>query len=518
MKYILPILIVTVFVTPVKANPDITGSFCTPSIPTCTTIVEKDKSIQSAINNSKSGDVICVAPGQYKQKVDLNKEGVWLVSKTTEKPIIDGSTLNLGRYERLVTVSAANTKLINFKIQKSAGRCLGLYAQKPKSLENVLVDSVYVTDCGQEHLHVIGENDASENGGSSKGLTIQNSVFEYAYGSCLKGMNDATIKNNIFRYGNTTYKTFGGEALMVDCNYGRSTNNKFYNNFVYNNLKAAVYVHATTGADFTNNVIFQTEAGPVPERQTWAGFSVRGQEVRSYDNLGGKPYNLQNNKFENNIVWGNVRNGISIAGGAPDTTYTNTTIKNNTFYIYSPDTEASLRIDSQLSDIHGSSGPTVGYTKYNNFKIESNLFYNAANQKAVSLYPNSIPNGVTFKNNTWNKKPSGYGSSFSTDVELTPNFVDAPNIKANPQTYNELIEMVKGFKATNTNKGANIDEMVKSMQTCATSNVSPTPTQSEPTPPTPSPTVKYDSFYDLNSDNKVDLQDVIAIIKYIFSY
>jgi hypothetical protein len=122
-----------------------------------------------------------------------------------------------------------------------------------------------------------------------------------------------------------------------------------------------------------------------------------------------------------------------------------------------------------------------------------------------SLYKTMVP-GFTYQN----KQVEGFGANY---IFWNGNFYSRDG-GSQPGYLEEVLKYI------NANSLNVVTSCPGNIECVSLSGANPTPTPSgnipTPTPPTPSPTIKYDPKFDHNDDNKVNLQDVIEVIKFIF--
>ena len=297
----------------------------------CTTVVTPGQSIQSAVTNAQSGQVVCVRGGTYHERVQIKpiSSGMTLQAYPGEKPILDGkSVIPSGRFDGLLSISASNVTVDGFEIRDSGGRGIVVaQSNDPELQRNVIVRNNIVRGSYDMGINVSGNSTQRP-----YNILIENNVV---YDNLLKNAGGDVggsalifleVDSSIAR-GNTIYHNLG-EGLVAD---RWSSNLTFEDNIVYDNMHSNVYLSTTQNPLVQRNLVFCTD-----DRAYWRGKNyqkpVPGITVRDEDYEGQtvKPPVSSGQVIINNIVVGCGRNLVistqQVGGGLKDAL-----IANNSF-------------------------------------------------------------------------------------------------------------------------------------------------------------------------------------------
>ena len=232
--------------------------------------------IQDAINEANSGDIIYVRKGTYSEKLLVDKT-VSLIGEDFYQTIIDG-----GGVDKVVTVTANNVLITNFTIKNSG------YGQQ------AYFSNIYLDSCKQT---LIKNNNIRDNG---YGI--------YLYNSSNNIISSNKIENNFFvgiYLHNSSYNNVSSNIISntyyfgVILWYGLHLCNSFNNIISSNTIAAsnyAIYVDFSSGNLFIHN-IFTNNEHPIQNyggsTNTWDdGYPFGGNYWSSYVgvDLYGGPY------------------------------------------------------------------------------------------------------------------------------------------------------------------------------------------------------------------------------------
>mgnify|MGYP001358343495 FL=1 len=299
----------------------------------CSSVVNPGQSIQTAIANSQSGQVICVRGGTYQERVQIRpaNSGLTLQAYPGERPIIDGrSSIPSSRFDGLLTINGSNVTVEGFEVRNSAGRGI-LVAQvsgDSRVLRDVIVRNNVVRGAYDMGINVNGTTAQRPFNILIENNSVYDNLLKNAGGTDSGGsaivfvdVNDSTAR------GNMVYHNLG-EGLVAD----RWTSGLvFEDNIVYDNKHSNVYLSTTQNPLVQRNLIFCTN-----NRDYWRGKTyvkpVPGITLRDEDYEGQttKPPASSGQVIINNIVIGCGNNFLvstQFAGGGLN----NAVVANNSF-------------------------------------------------------------------------------------------------------------------------------------------------------------------------------------------
>jgi hypothetical protein len=302
----------------------------------CQTIVKAGQSIQTAVNNAKSGQTICVRAGTYHERVDIkpSQSGITLMAYPGERPIIDGKgtipvpTAN-NQYLGLIQITGSNVIVDGFDVRNSAIRGVNVYQSSTSNVpqENVIVRNMIVSGSKDMGVTVKGHN-----GIQPRNVLIANSVIhtnnmKFLSGNVAgAGLVFVDVKNSISR-GNHIYHNYG-EGLIVD----RWSNGiTVEDSVIYDNERANLYLIRTTNPLIQRNLVFCTDdaaywSGTGDEFKPGVGLQIRDEDFGNASNL---PLS-SGQVIINNIVVGCGAN-FGVASQVPGGGLNNALVANNSF-------------------------------------------------------------------------------------------------------------------------------------------------------------------------------------------
>jgi len=168
-----------------------------------TITVKKGSSIQKAVHEASSGDVIEVMPGVYNDMVFIDKDGLTIrgVIKKGKWPVLDGEKkLNDAILYSGNGITIENLKIINYKGNAIMGQAGNNFIIR----NNIIIDTgVYgiFPEYGQngliEHNILSGIEDAAIYVGMSDNIDVRhNEVFENVAGIEIENSRHALVENN----------------------------------------------------------------------------------------------------------------------------------------------------------------------------------------------------------------------------------------------------------------------------------------------------------------------------------
>ncbi|KKG12812.1 PKD domain-containing protein [Methanosarcina sp. 2.H.A.1B.4] len=196
-------------------------------------IVQSGDSIQVAVNNASSGDIITIKPGTYTENIKISTGGLTIRSESgnPDNTIIKAksSTVNV------ISVQAENVKISGIQASRASGSSYsGIYL---KGCKNCIIENNKLMSNGRGiYLE------------SSKGCTISrntvtnNGVYGIVFGSSSGNtISGNTVSNDIrgIHVGSSDGNTLSGNTVTSNSAYGMyvcglSDNNRIYNNYFNN--------------------------------------------------------------------------------------------------------------------------------------------------------------------------------------------------------------------------------------------------------------------------------------------
>jgi parallel beta-helix repeat protein len=196
--------------------------------PSTLTVPDNYKTIQEAINDANSGDIIFVRKGIYAENIIINKS-ITLIGEDRESTIIDGGAIG-----NVISIKASNITIKGFTIKNSGpfGGC-GIFIER---FGNIIISNNNIIDNNMGiQISFTSRNQIYENVISANYVGIQlfyssgNSIYRNVISSNTDGIDAYYSVGNIF-YENTINNNNWGVYLS-----SYSSNNVFYhNNFVDN--------------------------------------------------------------------------------------------------------------------------------------------------------------------------------------------------------------------------------------------------------------------------------------------
>ncbi len=302
----------------------------------CTSVVNAGQSIQAAVDNAQSGQIVCVRAGTYHEQVKIKEAdaGITLTAYPGEKPVIDGrgvlpAATAKNKYMGLIHITGNNVTVDGFEVRDSAIRGIAVI-QPPASsqpLQNVIVRNMIVHGSKDAGINVNGNDSVRPRNILIENNVVYNNLLKNSSGGA--GGNGLTFieVNNSTARGNVVYNNLG-EGLVI----GRWTENIILeDNITYDNQHANLYIVNTVNPTVRRNLVFCSD-----DRTYWSSKSPKkpsaGLQIRdeNFENHSTPPPASTGHVIINNIVTGCSPNfGVSaqIHGGGLN----NSLVANNTF-------------------------------------------------------------------------------------------------------------------------------------------------------------------------------------------
>ncbi len=169
--------------------------------------------IQSAIDATKTGDIISVAEGTYYENLVVKTSGISIIGMNKEKTIIDGKKTG-----STVKIEADNVKVSEFTVRNSGGSGqsdggISLYSANNNIIANMIIVN-----------NIMGITIYS---GSSNNIVSGNDIKSSKYGIFIFSSSDNKIYNNNIQI----------NKIGIYCDSAR-TNHIYSNNLIDNNDQA----------------------------------------------------------------------------------------------------------------------------------------------------------------------------------------------------------------------------------------------------------------------------------------
>lgn len=371
--------------------------------------------IQEAVNNSSPGDVILVLPDVYNETVDINVEGLSILSKSRnpEDTVVEA-----------FSVSASNVTISGFSIQEYIStsinqevRCcviknnrflgtgsdigpkgiVGQYCFNCVFSDNMLFDSVIGLQAGGDMTNVTISNNTIKGGyialGSSSGNRIINNTISNNIASYIDDSYGITLFEGHFNYiANNQISSSKFGILMARL----SGENEIANNNVSSNYAGIKITDAASGNNITGNIITNNSIG-IWEEYAW------------------------NNLVTDNNVSLNKEYGVYLNKLSYESPYTGTTLFYNNIF---------NNTNNVLND-------TINYYTTDAVSIGAGITSVAWNTTKMS--GTSITGGPYLGGNFW-AKPDGTGFSQTCEDSNGDGICDLPyNITNNDTDYLPLV-------------------------------------------------------------------------------
>jgi len=346
--------------------------------------VEPGASIQAAVNNSTSGDLVIVKAGDYEENIIVNVSGITITSEpeSSDGVLIRSKDENSSVFQVKadnVTISGFNITgsgevfssfeaagITNSFITRSAGRLNGTSGMEARQAYDSGSGEIFVT-----RWNGAGCPSAGICLDKVKNCTVEgNNIFENRYGVYLQGSENITISNN----------TFSQNGIWSDEGCIR--------NMMANNTIDRGYI--IIGAHSWNNVMFQnrlSNGGGISIACCGGGNLVSKNDVINCSN-GIDMYDIQSRTVlrDNRIM--DCENGIYLIFVFDARVYNNT-ISNSSKGIYLREECRNNELFNNSISSSNESGILLDYSTDN--RIYNNYFNNTVNVKAENS-----------EGNTWN--------------------------------------------------------------------------------------------------------------------
>ncbi|MDR7667108.1 NosD domain-containing protein [Methanosarcina sp. Z-7115] len=322
------------------------------------------QSIQEAINNSLSGDLILVYPGFYNESVDIETQNISICSKS-ENP--EDTTV------RAFNVSANNTTVS------------GLSIQEQLNLQSPVNDAWYdkIENCTVKN-NILGSGigaDECYNSTIEKNVILSSGIFILGP----EGDSDFTVSDNLIINGNIDVSHGQFQCVLLNntllkggIGVGEGSGYTILGNYVSNGMYNGygILFSESSSSKIENNTVVNCTNGIFLTRLSWSNivynntlmFNDKGIYVDSGDNLF-----LNNTISKNNI-------GILVGGTTIDQTggssLLNNTISNNNIGISFEDDSSGNLVTNNRVELNEQYGVYINHVYYLMSYDGNNRFYN----------------------------------------------------------------------------------------------------------------------------------------------
>ncbi len=380
----------------------------------CTVVVAPGQLIQSAINPARSGAVICVRGGTYREQIKIKpvNAGITLMAYPGERPILDGQgalppVTAKNTTPPLLLVGAENVTVDGFEVRNSAARGVTI------SKSNVTVRNLVVRDSRSIGLVATGSSAQNIRNVLVEDSIVYNNLLMNAGGTAGgSALTFIQVEDSTAR-GNRVYHNYG-EGLVAG---RRSRNILFEGNTTYDNRGANLYLVNTTNPVVRGNFIFCTN-DPISWRGNGGLYRPGpGLQIRDENFKAPQPPPSSGHVIVNNIVVGCGSN-FGVSTQIPNGGLVNALVANNSFInARSVSGEAANNIEFD------------GRASYRNSRFVNNLIVQTVPGTITRIQvATGTPDltGFVISNNLYSKAPSN--GWFGTE----PGRIVADALLANP--------------------------------------------------------------------------------------
>jgi beta propeller repeat protein/parallel beta-helix repeat protein len=362
------------------------------------------KSIQEAVNNSSSGDLILVYPGFYNESVDIGIQNISVFSRS-ENP--EDTTV------RAFKLSANNVTLSGFKVREYLnlqGPASGAWYDKIENCtikNNILETGVGADECYNSTIekNVILNSGIFISGPEADSIfTVSDNLIVNGEIGVSHGPYHCVLLNNTLLKGG-----IGSASSSGDC--------KILGNFISNDPEFGIVIFETS-SEIKNNTIVNCSEGICLTRLT--GYNIVHNNTLIHNDKGIYVGGSGGNLFSNNTISKN-NIGILVGGSTVDqagaNSILNNTISNNNIGISLEGDSYENLVANNRVELNKQYGVYVNQVSYEVPYDGINRFYN-----------NIFNNTINFFNNTGNYTGNYYVAK-STNISSGKNTVALNNTK-----------------------------------------------------------------------------------------
>ncbi len=205
--------------------------------------VNSTDSIQTAVNNATSGDIIILKPGTYTENIEINKDNL-IISSESGNPDDTIITAKNSR-NHVITLQANNVKISGLGVTGTKESYTGIYLS---GCNNCIIENSKIQNNGHG-IYLL----------RSKGNTLSNNkvtnngdygiLFSTATDNILSGNTASDNRGRGIHIGTSNGNTLSGNTISSNGVYGLFVCPKSNNNLVYNN-----YFNNTVNAEIRNGI------------------------------------------------------------------------------------------------------------------------------------------------------------------------------------------------------------------------------------------------------------------------
>ena len=390
--------------------------------------------VQHALNQLNSGDVLNLMNGTYNEKISIPISGIALKNHTGHSPILDGgsqSATAMISIENVSNITIDGLEIFNNVMNDAQGIQVDGNCQNI-TIQNCVIHGIHFSSNAGEvatptkNAQGIIVYGSDQNNAITNLNILNNQLYDcrlgYSEGIAVNGNVDGfTISGNlVYDLTNIGIDAIGHEGTSMNAANDQARNGSINNNTVYN----CVSTYATSGGIYVDG-----GQSIVIENNT-SYHNGYGIEI-GCENFGKTTSNIT---VRNNVFYDNEVAALALGGfDFPASTgkVINSTFRNNTCYF-----------DDYGSDFIGE----MFLSYFEGCTIENNIFY-ATNQNVAFYHEGTAPLSSSINYNLYYSNNLGSGIEFSyagnsyaglAELNLGTGF-EANGIEINPQLANPAI-------------------------------------------------------------------------------
>jgi parallel beta-helix repeat protein len=279
-------------------------------------LVQPGESIQAAVNNTSSGDLIIVKPGNYSENIIISTQNLTVRSESgnPENTIISPANPNVNVFH----IRANNVTINGFKVRSAQ------YAE---------VTGIYLAGCSQ---CTISNNDLSENylglylSNSKNNMITDNKMslnekygiqLMHSEGNVLSNNSASSSHHGIVLENNCSDNNLTGNTASLNAGYGfyfiNSSSNNLNNNTISKNDMGIYLTNSNLNTISGNNILENIRYG------MWishSNYSIISGNTINKSNLGIRLNSSDNSTLSGNILAFNYISGLSMCPACDNNT------------------------------------------------------------------------------------------------------------------------------------------------------------------------------------------------------